>query len=142
MYPSEEDVLNLSGKDWKPLPRLARTIPFGYEIDPEDDKTIIPVVFELEALEQAKKHLKNGHSLRTVANWLTSATGKRISHAGLKKRVDIERLRTNKARTLKKWATVYKKALEEARKTSERIGKDVSDLQAEIDAAEDPEAIT
>jgi hypothetical protein len=29
------------------------------------------VVFELEALDRAKKHIQEGHSLRKVAEWLS-----------------------------------------------------------------------
>jgi len=132
MHPSEEDVLNLSGKAWKPIPRVARTIPFGYQVDPEDDKVLIPVLFELEALEQAKKHLKNGHSLRNVAAWLSGVTERRISHNGLKKRVDIERRRTTKAVSLKKWANIYKDSLEKAKALEEKLGKDTSSIEAAL----------
>ena len=51
-----------------------------------------PILHELEALELAKKHLKQ-YSLREVAQWLTRQTGRSISHMGLKKRIDIERKR-------------------------------------------------
>lgn len=132
MHPSEEDVLNLSGKAWKPIPRIARTIPFGYQVSPEDDKVLVPVIFELEALEQAKKHLKNGHSLRNVAAWLSSVTERHISHMGLKKRVDIERRRTTEASSLKKWASVYKASLEKAKALEEKVGKDTSALEAAL----------
>lgn len=134
MAVGEEDMLNLSGKDWKPIPRIARTIPFGYTISPEDDKVLSPVIFELEALEQAKKHVRNGHSYRVVADWLTGITGRSISHNGLRKRLDIERRRTGKAAALKKWAANYLEALEKARETAERLGQDTTTLEAEIRA--------
>lgn len=132
MQPSEEDILNLSGKEWRPIPRVARVIPFGYEVDPDDKDRLLPIIFQLEALEQAKKHLKNGHSLRTVAAWLTQITGRQISHNGLKKRVDIERRRTTKAATLKKWANAYKEALEKAKREEERLGRDTSETEEAI----------
>jgi len=122
MQPSEEDILNISGKAWKPLPRVARTIPFGYQVD-EDPDLLMPVVFELEALEQAKKHLKNGFSLRVVAKWLSEVTGRSISHEGLSKRVEIDRRRGYKAATLKRWAKTIEAALQKAQSLEERIGK-------------------
>ena len=29
--------------EWVPIPRVARTIPFGYEIDPEDTQILLPI---------------------------------------------------------------------------------------------------
>ena len=37
---------------------VARTVPFGYEIDPEDDGILLPISLELDMLEEAKKYLK------------------------------------------------------------------------------------
>jgi hypothetical protein len=45
-------------KEYVKIPRLGRTIPFGYVIDETDDGWLVPVPLELEALEKAKKHLK------------------------------------------------------------------------------------
>ena len=46
-------------KRWERIPRLSkRTVPFGYIIDPEDEKWLEPIPTELELLELAKKHLK------------------------------------------------------------------------------------
>lgn len=129
MQVGEEDMLNLSGKDWKSIPRVARTVPFGYIINKDNPDLLDPVLFELEALEQAKKHLKNGHSLRTVASWLSSITGRSISHNGLNKRVDIERRRSYKASTLKKWATAYKTTLEKVKSIEEKLGKDTTSTE-------------
>ena len=41
-------------KEWNRIPRVARTIPFGYEVDPEDADFLLPIKDELDALEQAK----------------------------------------------------------------------------------------
>ena len=46
-------------RQWEKIPRLTKQyVPFGYEIDPEDDSWLIPIVKELELLELAKKHIK------------------------------------------------------------------------------------
>jgi hypothetical protein len=63
------------------IPRLSRTIPFGYVVDSEDDGWLQPVALELDALEKAKKYLKQ-YSSRQVAAWLTTVTGREISHVG------------------------------------------------------------
>lgn len=136
MHVSEEDLLNLSGKEWTTLPRLSRTIPFGYQVDEADDTILQPIIFELEALEQAKKHLRKGFSLRVVANWLSDITGRRISHMGLKKRVEIERRRTNQAVALKKWAEVSKDAYQKAKDLEKRLGKNTFDLEKETSFGE------
>jgi|TARA_R110000744_G_scaffold140562_1_gene251795 hypothetical protein len=89
-------------KRWERVPRLSkRTVPFGYEIDSEDDSWLKPIPKELELLELAKKHLKQ-YSYREVSAWLTTQSGRRITHDGLKKRIDVERKR-------KKLATIKRK---------------------------------
>ena len=101
---SEADELALADGKWVPIPRISRVIPFGYEVDPEDPNTMLPIPLQLEALEQAKKHVKR-FSYRDVANWITAVTGRSISHMGLKKRLEIERSRRTKASTLKSWSS-------------------------------------
>lgn len=99
--------------EWIPIPRVARTVPFGYELDPNDDGILLPIDHELDMLMQAKKYLKQ-YSYREVANWLTRNTGRDISHVGLKKRLDNERRRKNKAGSLRRWADYAKKAIAKA----------------------------
>ena len=62
-------------KRWERIPRLSkRTVPFGYRIDPEDDRWLEPIATELELLELAKKHLKQ-YSYREVSAWGFAAVG-------------------------------------------------------------------
>ena len=56
--------------EWIPIPRIARTVPFGYELDPEDNNLLKPIKIELDLLEQARKYIKQ-YSYREVANWLS-----------------------------------------------------------------------
>ena len=108
--------------EWIPIPRVARTVPFGYELDPNDDGILLPIDHELDMLMQAKKYLKQ-YSYREVANWLTRNTGRDISHVGLKKRLDNERRRKNKAGSLRRWADYAKKAIAKAEELeNNRIG--------------------
>ena len=119
---SERDnMLFADLKDWKPIPRLARVIPFGYEVDPEDNNMLLPIPFQLEALAKAKKHLKN-YSYRYVAEWLSEVTGRYISHVGLKKRVEMERTRRTKAGAIKSWITRAEKARKELEYYVETLG--------------------
>ena len=99
--------------EWIAIPRIARTIPFGYSSDPENEHILRPIPIELDALEKAKQHLKQ-YSYRQVANWLTTFTGREISHIGLMKRVKREQRRKNKARTLRVWAKYAEKAIQAA----------------------------
>jgi hypothetical protein len=99
--------------EWIEIPRIARTVPFGYELHPDDSEVLVPIPDELDKLQQAKKYLKQ-YSYREVANWLSRNTGRYISHVGLKKRLDNERRRYNQARSLRRWADYAKKAVAKA----------------------------
>jgi len=91
-------------KNWERVPRLTkRSVPFGYAIDPEDDTWLNPISKELELLELAKKHLKQ-YSYREVSAWLTTQSGRKITHDGLKKRIDVERRRKSLAAIKRKLA--------------------------------------
>jgi hypothetical protein len=108
--------------EWIPIPRISRTIPFGYDIDPDDPDVLLPNEHQLDMLEKAKQYLKQ-YSYREVANWLTRNTGRDISHVGLKKRLDNERTRKNKAGSLRRWAEYAKKAIVKAEELeAKRLG--------------------
>ena len=108
--------------EWVEIPKVARTIPFGYEIHPDDDGLLKPIPDQLNKLAQAKKHLKQ-YSYREVANWLSANTGRRISHVGLMKRLKHERKRKQQAANLRRWAEYAKKAIQKAEEIeSERVG--------------------
>jgi hypothetical protein len=108
--------------EWLPIPRISRTIPFGYEVDPDDPDVLLPIEHELNMLEQAKKYLKQ-YSYREVANWLTRNTGRDISHVGLRKRLENEKRRKNKAASLRRWAKYAEKAIAKAKEIdNKRLG--------------------
>ena len=120
--PQPTDLKDEEEKEWIQIPRIARTVPFGYVINKEDSELLDPVPYELEALELARKHVKQ-FSYREVANWLTTKTGRDISHVGLRKRLMHEQQRKNKARTLRKWSEYAQKAIQKAKTIEEsRIG--------------------
>ena len=120
--PQPTDLKDEDQKEWIQIPRIARTVPFGYKINEDDKELLDPIPYELEALELARKYIKQ-YSLRQVANWLTTKTGRQISHIGLRKRLLHERQRKNKARTLKRWADYAEKAIQKAKAIEEsRIG--------------------
>jgi len=120
--PQPTDLKDEDQKEWIQIPRIARTVPFGYKVNEDDKELLDPIPYELEALELARKYIKQ-YSLRQVANWLTTKTSRQISHIGLRKRLLHERQRKNKARTLKRWSEYAQKAIEKAKAIEEgRVG--------------------
>jgi len=79
--------------------------PFGYKTSETDPLMLDPIPLELDALEKAKKYLKQYPS-REVAAWLNKVTGRYISHVGLLSRIKAK----------------YRKAIEEAEKHEKRLG--------------------
>ena len=77
--------------------KVSRTIPFGYEkVNGKD--LLRPIKDQLNHLDTAKNLYKNGKSsLRRVSQWLTDNTGRYISHVGLRKIMNKEKLNNNKA---------------------------------------------
>ena len=106
-----------------PIPKIGRTIPFGYRQDETDPDLLQPIPAELEALEKAKKHLKQYPS-RQVAAWLTKISGREISHVGLLKRIKSERKHGYKSTTYRNLARRLQKALEQAQRYEKRLGKE------------------
>jgi hypothetical protein len=118
------------------IPRIGRTVPFGYKVDEEDDKVLQPIPSELEALAKAKKHLKQ-YSLRQVAVWLSKLTGRYISHVGLSKRIKDEQSYKRRSSTYRKLAERYKEALEKAEAYEKRIGSEASNCYFNTDKYRD-----
>ena len=112
-------------------------MPFGYRQDPEDDDILLPIPEELEALEEAKKYLKQ-YSYRDVANWLSEKSARYISHVGLMKRVKLERKRKAEASTQRYYAERYKEAAAKAETLERnRIGARASTSTSESEARAD-----
>jgi len=114
--------------EWYPVVRVGRHIPFGYEQDAGDPDILQPIPEQLEMLEQAKRYLSE-YSLRMVARWLSEHSGRSISHAGLKKRVNIEEQR----RTASTSYRVYAKRAQEASEKARKLEEDTSGGQASGD---------
>ena len=100
--------------EWVAIPKISRTIPFGYEVDAKDNGILNPIPDQLDKLEIAKRYLKQ-YSYREVSQWLTRNTGRYISHVGLRKRVANERQRKNQVRSIRKWAEYAEKAIAKAK---------------------------
>lgn len=110
-------------KEWHVIARVTlRQVPFGYMIHPDDEKLLQPIPEELEALELAKRHLKQ-YSYREVAQWLSKTTGRYISHMGLHKRVKVEQKRKTSAAIKRKLARRLQETLTQIEKLEEgRVG--------------------
>lgn len=92
--PLPEDPTAKHRAEWEQIPNLTfnNTIPFGYEVDSADPTMLNPISKELELLELAKGHVKR-YSYRDVAAWLSSQSGRTLSHSGLQRRIEVERKR-------------------------------------------------
>ena len=78
--------------------KLSSVIPFGYKISEDDPKLLDEIPSELQALSEIKTMVSDRVlSLREGSAWLEHNTGRRLSHQGLKKIIDAERL-GNKSR--------------------------------------------
>jgi hypothetical protein len=105
-------------KEWVQIPRIARTVPFGYKLNEEDSDLLDPIPTELDLLEKARQYVKQ-YSYREVANWLSTNSGRYISHVGLRKRLGNEKQRKNQAASLRKWAEYAEKAIAKAKALEE-----------------------
>ena len=106
---------------WVQIPRIARTVPFGYKQNEEDPDILDPIPTELDLLEKARQHV-NQYSYREVANWLSKNSDRYISHVGLRKRLENERQRKNKVASIRKWAEYAETAIAKAKELEERTG--------------------
>ena len=104
--------------EWVQIPRIARTVPFGYKLNDEDPDILDPIPTELDLLEKARSYV-NQYSYREVANWLSTNSGRYISHVGLRKRLENERRRKNQAASVRKWAEYAEKAIAKAKALEE-----------------------
>jgi hypothetical protein len=112
------------GKEYIPIPILVQsklTCPFGYELKEEDPTMFFPIPKELEALEKAKKHLKQ-YSYKEVAAWLSTQTGRYISPMGLHTRINNEQKHGRKNSTYRLLADRYEEALKKAAHYEKRCG--------------------
>ena len=84
----------------------------------EDPDILDPIPTELDLLEKARAYT-NQYSYREVANWLSTNSGRYISHVGLRKRLQHERKRKNQAKSIRQWAEYAEKAIAKAQKIEE-----------------------
>lgn len=111
--------------EFLPIVRVGRIVPWGYEVDPNDEDILLPVPEQLELFEQARMLLKE-YSLRDVAAWLTEHSGRSISHAGLRSRINLEHKKYEEASNLRYIAQRFREAYAKAEKLEERrIGRKV-----------------
>lgn len=117
--PDKTDI----GYNFHPLVRIGRIVPFGYKQDPDDPDILLPVEEELILLEAAKEHLKN-YSLRDVSAWLSTKSGRSISHVGLYKRIQAEQTRAKEALDARQLAKKFRDAYHKAKRLEAgRLGK-------------------
>ena len=127
-------------KQYLCIPRIGNAAPFGYVDHPTDPYLLQPVPEELEALEEAREFLKQ-YSYRKVAAWLTTVTGRSISHHGLYKRINDEQRHKKRATTYRRLARQYETYLRKAKEYEEKYqrltGQEAGYNFTEAIAAED-----
>ena len=106
------------GFEWLPVVRVGRVVPFGYKQCEEDQDILLPIHDELVLLEKAKEFLKR-YSYRDVANWLSTQSGRSISHAGLRTRVQSEQKRKKEFTNYSYLAKRYQEAAAKAKRIEE-----------------------
>ena len=82
--------------------KLSSVIPFGYKVSEDDPKLLEEIPLELKALSEIKTMVSDKVlSLREGSAWLEYSTGRKLSHQGLKKIIDAERLGSESRQLLK-----------------------------------------
>lgn len=107
-------------KEFVEIPRIKPQIPFGYKLS-DREGWLAPIPLELNALEEAKKHLKQ-YSYADVSEWLSAKTGRYISTTGLKIRIKAEQVYGRQYHTYQSLARRYKEALQKAEEYQKKLG--------------------
>ncbi len=58
-------------------------VPFAYYRSSENTREMLPNPEELEYLFQGMKYLDKGYPYRSVAEWVSTKAGRKISHQGI-----------------------------------------------------------
>ena len=114
----KQDIVN-EEYEWLPVVRVGRIIPFGYKQSEDDPQVLLPIPYELELLELAKEYLKT-YSLREVAAWLSTESGRSISYVGLRNRIKNEQKRVKELSNTKELIKQYKEAIRKAERIESR----------------------
>ena len=69
--------------DQKTRSNATAAIPYAYVASEEDPLILLPNPEVVALVEKAFEYLENGHSYRETAHWLSTQSGKKISHQGL-----------------------------------------------------------
>ena len=101
--------------------RSSSTIPFGYALDEKNIELLTPIDDELKALDKVIPMIKDKTlSLREGSLWLEFETGRKLSHMGLKKRVEVEQRRKKTLAIKRKFAKWLQETLTEIEKLETR----------------------
>jgi hypothetical protein len=69
--------------DQKTRSNATAAIPYAYEASEDDPLVLLPNPEVVALVEKAFEYLENGHSYRETAHWISTQSGKKISHQGL-----------------------------------------------------------
>ena len=125
---------------WEPLKANKNSfkVPFGYKQDADLD-ILLPIHFELDVLEHAKKFLaireanpeyERWYSLRKLADWVTNLTGRPISHQGIKVRINDDYIRQQKQQK-----EIYERVREEVQRETRYINSETGYIEPDTSKA-------
>ena len=71
------------------IKRRTSTIPYGYELDTEEEGYLKPIRSQINALEVVSEMVQGDEiSLAVAVDWLEASTNRTMSRMGLKKHID------------------------------------------------------
>ena len=71
------------------IKRRTSTIPFGYELDTEEEGYLKPIPTQINALSVVVEMVHGDEiSLAVAVDWLEASTNRKLSRMGLKKHID------------------------------------------------------
>ena len=71
------------------IKRRTSTIPYGYELDTEEEGYLKPIPSQINALEVVSEMVQGDEiSLAVAVDWLEASTNRTMSRMGLKKHID------------------------------------------------------
>ena len=71
------------------IKRRTSTIPYGYELDTEEEGYLKPIPSQINALEVVSEMVHGDEiSLAVAVDWLEASTNRTMSRMGLKKHID------------------------------------------------------
>ena len=118
-------------------------LPFGFDREVDEDGVgwHVPDPKALELLGEAIEHVRSGRSVRSVATWLESETGRKLSGTRLHKLAWTEEELESRRKTRRKKLTPEQKKLEHLKQTEKQTRIKADQAKRRLDKAKNKTAI-